>query len=87
MFSIEQTVMTLPLRVADDLVLYLFPAGDAPLDEHLVYGRQAQAVGRDIAQLLLIRDAAAAAAERERRADDDGVADLCANSPRPATLW
>ena len=65
------------LAVAHHLVLDLFPAGDALLDQHLMDGRQAQTVGADLAQLgLVLTDAAAGAAHGEGGAHDHGVVDL-----------
>src|SRR5699024_10211994 len=62
-------------RVAHDLELYLLPAEDVLLDQHLVYGRGVEARGGDGGHLLLaVGDAAARAAQGEGGTDDNGVA-------------
>ena len=64
------------LVVAHDLVLDLFPAGDALFHKDLMDGGKAQAVGADLNELcLVLADAAAGAAHGEGRAHDDRVAD------------
>ena len=62
------------LCVTHDLILYLFPARDAFLYQHLMDARQAQAVDRDLDKLrLIVGYAAAAAAERVGWPHDDRV--------------
>ena len=64
------------LVVAHDLVLDLFPAGDALFHQDLMDGGKAQAVGADLDELFAgLADAAAGAAHGEGRAHDDRVAD------------
>ena len=61
--------------VAHDLHLVLFPALDGLLDQHLVGGRELQALAHDGDELLVsMRDAAAGAAEGKARAQHAGVA-------------
>ena len=61
--------------VAHDLHLVLFPALDGLLDQHLVCGRELQALAHDGDELLVgVRDAAAGAAEGKARAQHAGVA-------------
>ena len=63
--------------VPHDLELDLLPAGDAPLDEHLVDPGQVQAAVRDLPQGdLVIGDAASGAAQGVGGTDDHGIADL-----------
>jgi hypothetical protein len=63
----------LVLVVAHDLHLEFLPAEEALLDQHLVDGRDVEAVGDDPLELLaVVGDAAALAAEGEARADDEG---------------
>ena len=69
------------VAVAHDLVLDLFPAGDAALDEHLADHGVRQALDDDLDELFLILgDAAAGAAHRVGRADDDRIPDLIGES-------
>ncbi len=64
------------LVVAHDLVLDLFPTGDALFHQDLMDGGKTEAVGADLDQLFFgLADAAAGAAHGEGRADDDGIAD------------
>ena len=64
------------LVVAHDLVLDLFPAGDALFHQDLMDGGKAQAVGADLDELFAgLADAAAGAAHGEGWAHDDRVAD------------
>ena len=64
------------LVVAHDLILDLFPAGDALFHKDLMDGGKAQAVGADLDELFAgLADAAAGAAHGEGGADDDRVAD------------
>ena len=64
------------LVVAHDLVLDLFPAGDALFHQDLMDGGKAQTVGADLDQLFAgLADAAAGAAHGKGRADDDRIAD------------
>ena len=61
--------------VAHDLHLVLFPALDGLLNQHLVCGRELQALAHDRDELLVgVRDAAAGAAESKARAQHAGVA-------------
>ena len=63
--------------VPHDLELDLLPAGDAPLDEHLVNPGQVQAAVTDLPQRdLIIGDAAAGAAQGIGGTNDHGVADF-----------
>ena len=63
--------------VPHDLELDLLPAGDAPLDEHLVDPGQVQAAVADLPQGdLVVGDAAAGAAQGIGGADDHRIADL-----------
>ena len=65
------------VAVAHDLVLDLFPTGNAALDEHLADHGVRQALDDDLDELFLVLgDAAASTAHRVGRADDDRVADL-----------
>ena len=60
--------------VAHDLHLVLFPALDGLLDQHLVCGRELQALAHDGDELLVgMRDAAAGTAEGKARAQHAGV--------------
>ena len=64
------------LGVTHDLVLDLFPAGDALFHQDLVNGGKTQAVGGDLVQFFaVLADAAAGAAHGKGRAHDDGIAD------------
>ena len=64
------------LVVAHDLILDLFPAGDALFHQDLMDGGKTQAVGADLDELFAgLADAAAGAAHGEGGADDDRVAD------------
>ena len=64
------------LVVTHHLILDLFPARNALFHEDLVDGRQTQAVGADLDQLLAgLADAAAGAAHGKGRTDDDRVTD------------
>ena len=45
-FSIEQTMMTVVIFVANDLELKFFPADEAFFDEHVVRGRERRARAR-----------------------------------------
>ena len=61
--------------VAHDLHLILFPALDGLLDQHLVCGRELEALAHDGDELLVgVRDAAAGATEGKARAQHAGVA-------------
>jgi len=68
------------LVVAHDLILDLFPAGDALFHKDLMDGGKAQAVGADLDELFAgLADAAAGAAHGKGRAHDDRVANaVCA---------
>ena len=60
--------------VAHDLHLILFPALDGLLDQHLVGGRELQALAHDGDELLVgMRDAAAGTAEGKARAQHAGI--------------
>ena len=61
--------------VTHDLHLILFPALDGLLDQHLVGGRELEALAHDGDELLVsMRDAAAGAAEGKARAQYAGIA-------------
>ena len=61
--------------VAHDLHLILFPALDGLLDQHLVGGREFQALAHDGDELLVgMRDAAAGTAEGKARTQHAGIA-------------
>ena len=71
------------LVVAHDLVLDLFPTGDALFHQDLMDGGKPQAVGADLNELcLVLADAAAGAAHGEGGADDDRVADAVCTGQR-----
>ena len=67
--------------VAHDLHLILFPALDGLLDQHLVGGRELQALAHDGDELLVgMRDAAAGATEGKARAQYAGIAHALGDS-------
>ena len=67
--------------VAHDLHLILFPALNGLLDQHLVGGRQLQALTHDGDELLVgVSDAAAGAAEGKARAQHTGIAHALGDS-------
>ena len=72
-FSMLQTVMALPLAVAHDLILDLFPARDALLDQDLMHAANAGCRSRAISRSSssVVGNAAARAAEGIGRTDDD----------------
>ena len=77
MFSIEQMMMQLSARVADDLHLIFLPAEHRFLDQHFGGRRGVEAALDDLEEFrAVVGDAAAGAAEREGGADDGRQADL-----------
>ena len=67
--------------VAHDLHLILFPALDGLLDQHLVGGRELQALAHDGDELLVgVSDAAAGTAEGKARAQYAGIAHALGDS-------
>ena len=71
------------LVVTHDLVLDLFPTGDALFHQDLMDGGKTQAVGADLDELFLVfADAAAGTAHGKGRADNDGIADAVRTGQR-----
>ncbi|MPM17476.1 hypothetical protein SDC9_63871 [bioreactor metagenome] len=63
------------------------PAGDTLFHEYLPNWRKAQAVARNLAQLVYrLRNAAAGTAQRERGAHDDGIADFACERERGGNI-